>query len=120
MSTQEPPGGDRPLIAFLTGPARLLSEKVIDPMRRRARRRAGAERLGQLDDRLLRDIGLMRSEVHGAAYGLLLLGKHSPAGSLRAPPPPAPANVVQLRRRALAVRVDEATSAPLAKRAARG
>jgi len=120
MSTEECAGGNRPLTALLTGPARLVYEKVIDPMRRRARRRAGERRLARLDDRLLRDIGLTRSQVHAAAYGLLRLGEHSPAGSTRAPPPSNPTNVVRLKRRAIALRVDEATSAPLAKRAARG
>ncbi|MGH6896208.1 MAG: DUF1127 domain-containing protein [Geminicoccaceae bacterium] len=119
MSTEERAGGNRPLTAVLTGPARLVYDMVIDAMRRRARRRAGARRLAQLDDRLLRDIGLTRSDVHAAAYGLLRLGEHSPAGSMRAPPS-GPTNVVRLKRRAIAVRVDEATSAPLAKRAARG
>ena len=47
MSRQEPAGGGRPLTALLTGPARLVCEKVIDPMRRPARRfvARSAERL---------------------------------------------------------------------------
>jgi uncharacterized protein YjiS (DUF1127 family) len=119
MSTEERVGGNRPLSALLTGPVRLVYETVIDPMRRRARRRPGKRTLAQLDDRLLRDIGLTRSQVHAAAYGLLRLGEDSPAGSMRAPPPSGPTNVVRLKRRAIALRVDEATAVPLAKRAAR-
>jgi uncharacterized protein YjiS (DUF1127 family) len=35
------------------------------------RARAGEREMMALDDRLLRDIGLKRSEIHAAAYGLL-------------------------------------------------
>jgi uncharacterized protein DUF1127 len=38
------------------------------------RRRAGEQALMQLDDHLLRDIGLTRSQVHAAAHGVLGLG----------------------------------------------
>jgi uncharacterized protein YjiS (DUF1127 family) len=118
MSRQQSPGGDRPLRGLLSGPARLVYEKVIDPMRRRARRRVGVQELAQIDDRLLRDVGLTRAEVHGAAYGLLRLGEPSPAGRMGAPPSTDPSNLVRLERRAIALRVDEATSAPPVKRAA--
>jgi uncharacterized protein YjiS (DUF1127 family) len=120
MSTQERANGSRALTAFLTGPARLVCANLIDPMRRRARRRMAAPRLAQLDDRLLRDIGLTRAQIHGAAYGLLRLGEPPTAGALRAPPPSDPANVVRLRRLARAVHVAEATSAPFGQRAAEG
>jgi hypothetical protein len=36
---------------------------MTDPMRRRARQRLGAQQLARLDDHLLRDIGLTRSQV---------------------------------------------------------
>jgi hypothetical protein len=77
--------------------------------------RAGARQLAQLDERLLRDIGLTRSQVHAAAYGLLRLREPSPVSHIGAPPTGA-ANVVPLKRRAIAVRVDQAASAPLVKR----
>jgi uncharacterized protein YjiS (DUF1127 family) len=69
MSTQRHVHDDRPLSALLAGPARLVYEYVIDSVWRQARRRARAQELAQLDDRLLRDIGLTRAEIHAAAYG---------------------------------------------------
>jgi uncharacterized protein YjiS (DUF1127 family) len=113
MSMEERAGGNRSLVA------RLIGLRIIGAMRRRGRRRVGARQLAQLDDRLLRDIGLTRAQVHAAACGLLSLGEPSPARHIGAPPTGA-ANVVRLKRRAIAVRVDQATSAPLVKRAAHG
>ena len=44
-------------------------------MRRRACSHAGERELALLDDRMLHDIGLTRSQAHAAAYGLLKLGR---------------------------------------------
>jgi uncharacterized protein YjiS (DUF1127 family) len=116
MSDEQRAGDKRLLTALLGGPVRLIHEKVIDPVRRRARRRAGAWELARLDDRLLRDIGLTRSQVHAAAFGPVGPSGHSPADSPRARPS-GPGNVVPLKRRAIAEPVDEPTPAPLARRA---
>jgi uncharacterized protein YjiS (DUF1127 family) len=43
----------------------------IQWVQRRLRSRAGERRLMELDDHALRDIGLTRSKIHAAAYGLL-------------------------------------------------
>ena len=100
MSNQQHARDDllKPLIARL---ACLVHDKVIDPVRRHARSRAGERSLAQLDDRMLRDIGLTRSQAHAAAYGLLKLGRPAPADSARASS-------------------SAAAAAPLAERAARG
>jgi uncharacterized protein YjiS (DUF1127 family) len=119
MSMEKRASDNRPLLALLIGPARRLWGKTSDPMRRRARRRLGAQQLAELDDHLLRDIGLTRSQASAAAYGLLRLREPYPR-HIEAPPPAAAGNVVPLKQRAIAVRVDEATSAPLVKRAANG
>ena len=82
---------DEHLGTFLAGLARVIRSKVIDPVRRGACSRAGKKRLAQLDDRMLRDIGLTRSQVHAAAYGLIRLGEPSRPGC---PKHPAPASGV--------------------------
>ena len=61
-----------PIVRSIAGLADLL-RRGIDRVASRLRCRAAAWELGQLDDRSLRDIGLSRSEVHAAAYGLLTL-----------------------------------------------
>jgi uncharacterized protein YjiS (DUF1127 family) len=119
MSMAKRTGSHRPLIAILIDPARRLCERMID-RRQRVRRRIGPQQLAQLDDHLLRDIGLTRSQAHAAAYGLLKLGEPSAPSHMEAPPPTNAGNVVSLKQRAIAVRVDQATSAPLVKRAANG
>ena len=119
MSMEKRASDNRPLLALLMGPARRLCGKMIDPMRRRARRRLGAQQLAELDDHLLRDIGLTRAQATAAACGLLRLRDPSPS-HIEAPPPAGAGNVVPLKQRAIAVRVDEATVAPLLKRAANG
>jgi uncharacterized protein YjiS (DUF1127 family) len=83
MSKQQRARDDllKPLIARL---ACLVHDRVIDPVWRHARSRAGERSLAQLDDRMLRDIGLTRSQVHAAAYGLLKLGRPAPADSTQA------------------------------------
>jgi uncharacterized protein YjiS (DUF1127 family) len=106
MSMEQRASDNRPLIAFLIGPARRLCGKRIDPMRRRARRSLGAQQLAELDDHLLRDIGLTRSQVNAAAYGLLRLREPSPS-HIEAPLPTSAGNVVPLKQRAIAVRVDQ-------------
>ena len=63
--------------------------------------------------------GKTRSQASAAAYGLLRLREPSPR-HIEAPPPAGAGNVVPLKQRAIAVRVDEATVAPLLKRAANG
>jgi uncharacterized protein YjiS (DUF1127 family) len=119
MSDRHCVGGRSRLSALLSGLARLVRDRVVDPMRRRTRSRAGERELARLDDRLLRDIGLMRSQVHAAAYGRVGPGVLSRADSPRAPSS-EPGDVVPLKRRAIASRVDGATAAPRARRAARG
>jgi uncharacterized protein YjiS (DUF1127 family) len=119
MSMEQRARGKRSLVAQLIGPARRVCGQMIDALRRRARRRTGARQLAQLDDHLLRDIGLTRWQVHAAAHGLLRPSEPSRASHDGAPPTGA-SNVVPLKRRAIAVRVDQATSAPLVKRAAHG
>jgi uncharacterized protein YjiS (DUF1127 family) len=119
MSMEQRASGKRSLGAHLIGPARRVCGQMIDALRRRARRRTGARQLAQLDDHLLRDIGLTRSQVHAAAHGLLRLGEPSRASHIGTPPTGA-ANVVPLKRRAIAVRVDQATAAPFIRRAAQG
>jgi uncharacterized protein YjiS (DUF1127 family) len=117
MSNQHCTGGNRPLHALLAGLRHLVHDHVIDPLRRRARSRAGERELARLDDRLLRDIGLTRAQVHAAAYGRVGPGVLSRADTMRAPPS-GPGNVLRLQHRAIALRVDEATAAPPARRAA--
>jgi hypothetical protein len=75
--------------------------------------------MAQLDDRLLRDIGLTRLQIHGAAFGLLRLGPC--ASPLGAPPPSAPAGGERPKRRVSAARLDQAASRrwPAAQRAGR-
>jgi uncharacterized protein YjiS (DUF1127 family) len=111
--------GNRSLMPRLIQSVRGVYARIIDVTRRAVRRRTGARQLAQLDERLLRDIGLTRTQAHAAAYGLLRLGEPAPASHVGAPPTAA-ATVVPLKRRAIAVRVDQATSAPLLKRAAHG
>jgi uncharacterized protein YjiS (DUF1127 family) len=119
MSHRQRVVGNRRPNALLTGLAHFIHDNLVDPMRRLARSRGGERELARLDDRLLRDIGLTRAQVNAAAYGLVRLGEHSPADSMRAPPSEA-GNVVHLRRNGIASSVDEAAAAPLARRAARG
>jgi uncharacterized protein YjiS (DUF1127 family) len=109
-------GSNRPLIAILIGSARRLCERMID----RSRRRTGAQQLAELDDHLLRDIGLTRSQAHAVAYGLQRLREPAASSAIETPLPVDASNVVPLKQRAIAVRVDQATSAPLVKRAANG
>ena len=61
--------GNKTVPARFRGPVRLVYETVINLVQRRARRRAGAQELARLDDRLLRDIGLSRAQVLAAAFG---------------------------------------------------
>jgi uncharacterized protein YjiS (DUF1127 family) len=116
MSNEQCAGDNRPLSALLSSPVRLVYETVIDPMRRPARRRADVRELALLDDRLLRDIGLTRSQVHAAAYGLVGPGEGSSAGAMRASR--SARGNVRVKRRAVALSVDEAMARPLAERPA--
>lgn len=102
---------------FLHSPVRFIYETVIDPVRRRARGRADARQLARLDDHLLRDIGLTRAQVLAAAFGPAGPDRHLPLATPQARGS-APGNIVPLRRRADADRVDEVAAAPLARRAA--
>jgi uncharacterized protein YjiS (DUF1127 family) len=118
MSNQQCASRNRPLSnVFLHSPVRFIYETVIDPMRRRARGRAAAGQLARLDDHLLRDIGLTRPQVLAAAFGPVGSKWRSPAdpvGERRA----GEGDVVRLRRRASAERVDDVAAAPLPRRAA--
>lgn len=117
MSNKKGVGANRSLTALLAGLAHLMRNKVIDPMRRHARWRGGERELARLDDRLLRDIGLTRSQVHAAAYGLVGPSGDAATELMRASPP-ADGNL-RLKRRAIALHVDGAMAAPLAEPAAR-
>jgi uncharacterized protein YjiS (DUF1127 family) len=117
VSNQHRVGGNRLLNALPTGLAQLVHDRVIDPVRRHARRHAGERELARLDDRVLRDIGLTRPQIRAAACGVIELGEHRPADSRRALPS-GTGNVHQLRG-AIALRGDGATAAPLG-RGARG
>jgi uncharacterized protein YjiS (DUF1127 family) len=48
---------------------RVLNAKVIEPWRRARRRRRDLCKLRSLDDRLLADIGVRRSDVEAVLYG---------------------------------------------------
>jgi uncharacterized protein YjiS (DUF1127 family) len=48
---------------------RVLNAKVIEPWRRARRRRRDLCKLRGLDDRLLADIGVQRSDVEAVLYG---------------------------------------------------
>jgi uncharacterized protein YjiS (DUF1127 family) len=78
--------GDNTLAARFSGPVRLVYETVIDPLRRCARRCAGARELARLDDHLLRDIGLSRAQVLAAAFGPVGASGHSRTDLRQAPP----------------------------------
>jgi uncharacterized protein YjiS (DUF1127 family) len=102
---------------FPHNPVRFIYQTVIDPVRRRARGRTEAWQLARLDDHLLRDIGLTRAQVLAAAFGPAGPDRHLPLATPQARSP-GPCNVVRLRRRADAERVDDVAAAPLARRAA--
>jgi uncharacterized protein YjiS (DUF1127 family) len=102
MSNEHCVGGNRPLYALLAGLADLVHDHMIDPMRRRARARTGEREMARLDDHLLRDIGLTRSEIHAAAYGLLSRDRASGSAAKDTagdqPVPTTPADVAALVR----------------------
>ncbi len=81
MSTQQQVHDNRPLSALFAGLARLVYDRVIDSVRHQGWRRARTQELAQLDDRLLRDIGLTRPEIHAAVYGPLSSDRASPSAS---------------------------------------
>jgi uncharacterized protein YjiS (DUF1127 family) len=117
MSNQQGASPKRPLSdTFLHSPVRFIYETVIEPVRRRARRRADAWQLARLDDHLLRDVGLTRAQVLAAAFGPAGPDRHLPLTPQARWP--GPGNVVRLQRSADAERVDEVVAAPGAQRAA--
>jgi uncharacterized protein YjiS (DUF1127 family) len=67
----------------LVGLVRAIGVAVLKPVQRRLRCRAGARRMMDLDDHLLKDIGIRRGEIRAAAYGLLKV-----RGALDPPPEP--------------------------------
>jgi uncharacterized protein YjiS (DUF1127 family) len=76
----------------LVGLVRAIGDVVLKPVQRRLRCRAGARRMMELDDHLLKDIGIRRSEIRAAAYGLLKVRgalEPRPEPPVR-PPPEAP------------------------------
>jgi uncharacterized protein YjiS (DUF1127 family) len=109
---------EKHLDTLLTGLARVIRSRVIEPVRRHACSRRGERELARLDDHLLSDIGLTRSQIHAAAYGLFRLGAYSFVHSTRASP--AEAAGARLKRRSTVPSVGGAMPAPLAERAARG
>jgi uncharacterized protein YjiS (DUF1127 family) len=111
--------GNKTLATRFSGPVRFVYETVIDPVRRCARRRAGGRELAQLDDRLLRDIGLSRAQVLAAAFGPVGPDRRFLSRSVRAGSP-GPGNVVRLERPIRGQRIDQPAATPLAKRAVRG
>jgi len=50
---------------------RLVQAWTVDPIQRRLQHRSDAQTMMELDDHLLRDIGLTRSQVHAAACGIV-------------------------------------------------
>jgi uncharacterized protein YjiS (DUF1127 family) len=116
MGNQQRTGGKRPLNALFAGLACLVHDKVIAPARRRARSRAGEGELARLDDCLLRDIGLTRSQALAAGYGPLRPGRRSSADAIRASR--SGNGNVRVKRRAIALSVDAAMARSLAERAA--
>jgi uncharacterized protein YjiS (DUF1127 family) len=117
VSNRHRAGGKWRLNALLGGLARRVHDRLIDPIRRHARRHAGERELARLDDRVLRDIGLTRPQIRAAACGVIALGQHRLAESGRALP--SGAGNVHLLRGAITLRGDGATPAYLG-RAARG
>jgi len=97
MSIQQHLHDNGPLNALLAGLARLVYDHVIDSALRQPCRRPRVQELAQLDDRLLRDIGVTRAEIHAAAYGPLSSDRASgsasqvTAGNQPIPAPPAEA-----------------------------
>jgi uncharacterized protein YjiS (DUF1127 family) len=108
---------EKHLDTLLAGLARVIRSRVIEPVRRHARSRRGEWELARLDDHLLRDIGLTRSQIHAAAYGLLRLGEYSFVHSTRVSP--AEAAGTRLKRRSIVPSVGGAMAAPVPKQAAR-
>src|SRR3546814_18329841 len=51
------------------GLVRRIGRAVLGPIRSRLRRRAGERMLMELDDRLLRDVGLKRADLQASVYG---------------------------------------------------
>lgn len=73
MNDEQRRGGIPLLTGSLVGLARLVHGGVIAPAKRHICRRACKRALMQMDDHLLRDIGLTRSEVDAIAHGLFTL-----------------------------------------------
>jgi uncharacterized protein YjiS (DUF1127 family) len=63
--------GWRALGRGLSGVAALMRRQLLEPFARRSERRRAVGQLGALDDRLLADIGLRRSDIALAVDGLL-------------------------------------------------
>jgi uncharacterized protein YjiS (DUF1127 family) len=80
----------RSYLAGLEAVRRRLRIGVIEPVRSWRRRRAAFEALLELDDHLLKDIGIRRSDAWAAANGLLPLNDipNEPHGGVAAEPSP--------------------------------
>jgi len=61
----------RPEVTKRPGPVSRLFSACCDGIARYLVRRAAIASLSQLDDRALRDIGLDRSQIEAAVYGLI-------------------------------------------------
>lgn len=87
----------------LERPARAVGRHVIAPLRRWRRARATYHALAELDDRLLKDIGVSRSDIRAISQGAWDTG-----GDIRQPETSVELVVENTRRDAAAVR-SEAT-----------
>ena len=90
---------------LLVGLAHGIHRGVIAPVNRPLQRRAREAAMMQLDEHLLRDIGLSRAQVHAAAFGWLTLPQSTQQDSRSQSPTPAWAQDLRRGRSAVEPRV---------------